>query len=42
MALINISIINASTILQDSDIQPVVDALQKQRERRCCSRHLAF
>lgn len=30
MALINISVMNASTVLQDSDVQPVVDALQKQ------------
>jgi hypothetical protein len=30
MPLINVSIMNASSVLADSDIQPVVDALQKQ------------
>ncbi len=30
MSLINVSIMNASSVLADSDIQPVVDALQKQ------------
>jgi hypothetical protein len=30
MPLINVSIMNASSVLTDSDIQPVVDALQKQ------------
>jgi len=32
MSLINVSIINASSVLTDSDIQPVVDALQKQAD----------
>jgi len=30
MSLINVSVINACSVLTDSDIQPVVDALQKQ------------
>ncbi len=30
MSLINVSVINASSVLADSDVQPVVDALQKQ------------
>jgi len=30
MSLINVSIVNASSVLTDSDVQPVVDALQKQ------------
>lgn len=30
MSVINISVINGSSVLTDSDVQPVVDALQKQ------------
>ena len=30
MSLTNVSIMNASSVLTDSDLQPVVDALQKQ------------
>src|SRR5260370_29243052 len=30
MPLINVSVINACSVLADSDVQPVVDALQKQ------------